>query len=255
MTKGNTFSFLIIDSNFQIKGIDAQQNATTLSEEGFAMDIGISEDGTIWAISTSPDPDGGGARIYWGIGDKNWNEIATSDPGGVRISGGTGSSCFYLTSDGVIRTLDTNGSSSVFSDTHDYLFFDYGGGMIWAVFSPPGQGKPQLHYSSADTLSWKAFAGDPSPVSISVNYDGNCFGIDVNSSPIIYQKDGQNTSSPGPGVNNNSMEISAKNWTYVISFSSDEEGNIIYVWEDVQGGKFVASSVRGNKVLATYYRA
>ena len=59
-SNGNTYPFIIISGEGQVFGVDSSQTTHSLSNSNFAMDIGISEDGTIWAISNVPDPDGGG---------------------------------------------------------------------------------------------------------------------------------------------------------------------------------------------------
>lgn len=251
-SKGNTYPALVISNDYQVFGIDSQQQKHSLSNTDFAMDIGISEDGTIWVLSLTPDPDGGGARIFWSNGDGNWNEISTSDPGGIRISGGSGSSCYYLTSEGVIRTLDTNGTSSVYDSSNYYLEFDYGGGYVWAVFSKNGH-IPQLYFSEASNLSWKAFNGEPQPFSISVNYQGNCVAVN-DFSPITYSKDGSSTYSPGSGADSKTIQISSKSWTYLVSIDANAEGNLLFSWVDQQGGMFEQMAVRAYKVLATHYR-
>ena len=254
-SNGNAYPYLVINNWFQVLGVNSKGDNFSLSNENFALDIGISEDGTIWAISVTPDPDGGGGRIYWSTGNGTWNEISTSDPGGVKICGGTGSSCFYITSDGVVRTLDTDGTSSVFDGTYNYLEFNYGGGYVWAVFSLKDGDVPQLYYSDGSVLSWNAFAGNPLPSSISSDYAGTCFAVDENNNPVYYSTDGTSTGTAGSGIDGMAMQISSKNWTYVVTFdaASSSGENPIYKWVDESGGKFEKTNMTGMKVLSTYH--
>lgn len=253
-SKGNAFPNIILSNDSQVFGVDSHNQTHQLSETSFALDLAVSEDGTLWIISNTPDPDGGGSRIYWSNADGNWNEINTPEPGGVQISGGTGSSCYYLTSAGVVRTLDTNGDSTVFDDSSNFISFDYGGGYVWGIFYKNG-GIPKLYYSQANALSWQAFSGDPSPMSISVSYAGDCYGIDDSGSPKVYSTDGSTVSSAGSGADDNTAQISSKNWTYLISYvDMSSDGNLVYAWVDTQGGTFEPTTVRAYKVCSTYHR-
>ena len=114
---------------------------------------------------------------------------------------------------------------------------------------------PKLYYSSAGVLSWNAFAGDPQPNSISVGYQGNCYAVDEQGDPVYYSTDGSSSGSAGGGAQGKGLQISFKNWNYLLTnnYSPTTFGNLVYVWEDTQGGEFKATAVTAMKVLATYH--
>lgn len=252
-SNGNQYAFWYIDSNFQVFAVDGQNKSHSKSNENFASSLAVSVDGTVWAISREPDPDGGGARIYWSTGDGSWNEISTSDPGGVKIAGGEGSSCYYITEDGVVRTLDTNGTSNAFSDLHSVLAFDYGGGHYWAIYPNERGGIATLHYST-DGVTWNDFAGKPEPIDISVGYQGNCYAVDDSFNPVYYSNDGSSTGSASAGADGKALQISFKNWSYLVSSAISDQENVIMRWVDTQGGMYQNSGFTGCKVFATYNR-
>lgn len=71
MATGNNYAYWYIDNNYQVFAVDSSNQVHSKSQQMFAMDIGTSDNGTLWAISMTPDPGGG-------------------------ISGYTDSSCIYL---------------------------------------------------------------------------------------------------------------------------------------------------------------
>ena len=73
--KGNQYPLWGINNNYEVFVLKTDGSTETMSKNDFAMDIAVSEDGTVWVLSTEPDPDGGGAKIYWSNGDNTWNEI------------------------------------------------------------------------------------------------------------------------------------------------------------------------------------
>ena len=211
-SKYNCYPNIIIDNNYQVHGVGSDQSTTNLSDKNFAFAIGISEDGTLWAISTTPDPDGGGSKIFWSDVGAQWNEINTPDPGGIAISGGPGSSCFFLTTSGEIWTMDTNGTGKEVYSANYVLEMDAGGGYIWALMAING-GIPSLHYSTWNApFDFKKFnlGENASPFSLSVNYQGNCYATE-NYSPVYYSNDGSSSGSAGSGLDGAALKISFKN--------------------------------------------
>ena len=252
-SKGNQYPVWGINTNYQVFAINTDGHANTMSDINFAMRVVISEDGIVWALSYTPDPDGGGAKLFWSNGDANWTEINTADPGGVRISGGEGDKCYYLTYDGEIRSMDTSGNSTSVYKGNYIVDFDYGADMFWAIMPEQAGGIPCLQYTHAAAISWKAFQGNPEPYSISTDYQGNCIAI-ADFNPVYYSKDGSSTGSAGGGVAGRALQISAKNWTFLVSTDANTDGNLSYEWQDIAGGTFEAMSVRGMSVAASYYR-
>lgn len=258
--KGNQFPAWGINTENQVFAVDTSNNLIMKSEPGFAIDLGISEDGTLWALSQIPDPDGGGAKIFWSNGDGSWNEINTSDPGGVQITGTSAGSCIYRTFDGILRTMDTAGNGSVLYDQFPVIDVNYGGGYLWAILDTNTiidnvLIKPHLHFSKFPSpLNWKAFDGYPTPRSLSTAYSGNCYGLE-DGSPVYFSTDGSGTGSAGAGVNGQCLQITFKSWTYVLTTDLSEEGNLVYKWRDTYGGKFEPTNIRANYFLASYYRS
>lgn len=253
-TKGNQYPLWGINNNFQVFAIDTTGKTHAMSNENFAMNISVSEDGTVWISSTTPDPDGGGSKLFWSNGDSNWNEINTPDPGGISVSGGQADNCFYLTFGGEIRIVDTNSNNKLYYSGNYIDDFDYGGGMVWAIMPTKEGGIPCLQYSDINNLQWKAFAGNPQPSSISADYQGNCKAV-ANYSPVYYSNDGTSTGSAGSGLNGQAIFISAKSWTFALSTDANENGNLIYEWQDEEGGTFMTMTAsRGISIAASYYR-
>jgi len=252
-SKGNQYPVWGINNNYQVFAVATDGTTHNMSDENFAMNIGVSEDGTVWVLSVTPDPDGGGSKLYWSNGDNNWTELNTADPGGVGISGGTGDSCYFLTYDGEIRSMDTNGSGASVYKGNYIVDFDYGGGMMWAIMPEQEGGIPCLQYTPVSNIQWKAFADNPQPFSISADYQGNCRAVN-DFNPVYYSKDGVSTGSAGMGVDGKALAISAKNWTFLLSTVANADGNLFYEWQDVNGGTFMPMAARGSRIAATYYR-
>lgn len=235
-----------VDTNNQVHSKSSNSNPTF-------FDIGISEDGHVWALANEADPDGGGAKVYWSTGDGTWNEIATSAPGGVRISGFTGSSCIYVTSSAVLMSCDTVGTSSTVYDTHPIHDADYGGGYIWALLSDKPGEVIKLHLTQSDSIDFKSYnTGNVFPTSLSVLPDGDCYGID-NYCAVHYHKDG--TSTPG-GLKlcGKTLSVSYKSWKYALGLEATEKGNEAYVWkgEDITG-EFILTGYQAIRILSSYY--
>ena len=246
-TKGNAYPLWMISNSFQVQSVDSSQHITNQSDEGFAMDFGISEDGTIWVLSTQPDPDGGGSKIYWGNGDSNWNEIATSDPGGIRICGFTGSSCLFLTGDYQLMSMDTDGTSKTIYDgsTNPVIEFDYGDNTIWAVLSNKEGEIPTLHYTDASTINWTSVGENLySLYSLSVNVQGFCFGI-MDYKPVYYEKNGT-TGSAGATGSKLALAISNKEASFILTNDGDASGNLVMEYTPDGGGTFFSHKSTGD---------
>lgn len=254
-SKGNAYPLWLISNNAQIQSVDTSQKISNQSKENFAMGLGISEDGTVWALSTEPDPDGGGAKIYWSNGDENWNEIASSDPGGVKICGYTGSSCLFLTGSGDLLSMDTNGSSNKLVDGSTTLIydFDYGNSVIWAILAKKSGMIPSLHYTNTNApLSWKEVGDQVYDLySLSVNYAGNCYGAQ-DYKPVYYDTNGS-TGSAGSTGQLLALQVSFKNANFMVSNDGTAEGNLVYEWVDEQGGTYSSMNIRAMTIQSTYY--
>jgi hypothetical protein len=254
-SKGNAFPLWYVDNNFEIFAVANDGSSQSKSKSSFASKVAVSEDGTVWALSVTPDPDGGGAKLFWSNGDGNWTEINTPDPGGVGISGYTGSSCIYNDWDGNLRSMNTDGTSSVLFNAGETPLVEaaYGGGMIWCL-KPPSAGQiPVLSYSSDNGSSWKEFAGDIYPYGLSVSYNGDCYATDQNFNPMYYSKDGSSSASAGSGIDGKTLSIAFANWCFALGIDANENGNLIYEWQDEAGGTFRATAARGMSIAASYY--
>ncbi len=254
-SKGNQYPLWYISNEFGVYAVDKSGSAHSKSKTNFAMDIGVSEDGTVWVLSNEPDPDGGGAKIYWSNGDGSWNEINTSDPGGIKISGAANSRCIYLTSEGDIYTLNTDGTTTKDYSNSGFMMITYGGNYIWAVVPEKEGGIPVLRYTSVTdpTKTWTTFGNGVHPTSISSNYQGTCFAV-LNFNPVYYTVDGQ-SGSAGAGADGTTMQISFRNWNFILTTDATSDGNQIMEWQDTNGGTYMAITPRGSRVESSYYRA
>lgn len=252
MFPGNNYPLWIIDEKGRVNYVDSEGVPTPVSGENYASGLAISDDGVIWALTTTPDPDGGGAEISWLDDTKSWNTIPTSDPGAFALTGGPGDQCIYRTSEGVIYKMDTQGNGNVIYKDNPVLAVDYGGGNVWGVLSDQPGEIPQLHYAKlSDSLQWNEFKGVQSPTSISANYNGDCVGIQE-FDPYLYQLP-DSTSLFGSGVNSEALQISFKNDVYLMVAEPTINGNPIYKWVDAKGGVWMETNVKANFVLSTWY--
>lgn len=253
-TNANVYPALGINSQNQVFGVDANNNIHTLSPVNFAQVIAISENGTIWAIST--DAITGGAQLSWSIGDGNWTAV-TDVPGAVLLTGAGNDGALYYTEEQTLWSILTNGESEQVAQMPEVQDIDYGGGYIWMVAPIQPNTRACLQYTptTGTTYNWKPFAGIVEPTSISVEYQGNCYGVQ-DFSPIYYSKDGSTTGSAGSGANGSALEITFKNSFYLLSTNGSENGgNDVMIWEDVAGGTFVSAGFQAIQVLSTYYLA
>ncbi len=255
--KGNVYPLWMISNAYQVQSVDKEQKVTDQSHTGFAIDIGISEDGTVWILSNEADPDGGGAQIYWSNGDNKWNKIDTSDPGGVKICGYTGNSCLFLSSSGVLCSMDTDGSYSTLFDSamSPIIDFDYGGGKIWALMYHDLKSYPNLHYTEASSINWQQIGDSKKPVnlrSLSVNHSGFCNAVNEKGEPVYYNTNGDE-GSVGKMGKKLAEKITYKNHCFVLSTDTNDEGNLILEWEDVSGGTFSPTHLRANSICGSYY--
>lgn len=253
-TNANVYPALGINAQNQVFGVDPNNNIHTLSPANFAQVIAISENGTIWAIST--DPVSGGAQISWSTGDGNWNPV-TNDPGAVIITGSVADGALYYTESQALWAIDTaNNEGEQIGQMPEVQNLDYGGGYLWMVAPLTPGGDPCLQFTSTTNgvYNWKPFSGLPQPPNISANYYGDCYGVD-SFSPVYYSKDGSTTGNNSTGANGTALEISFKNTYYVLSTNGNENGNDVLIWEDVNGGTFVNAGFQAIQVLGTYYLA
>ena len=252
--KGNQYPLWLITNQYQVFACKSDGTTQSMSNTDFAMEIAVSEDGTVWVLSTEPDPDGGGAKIYWSNGDNNWNEINTPEEGGVQIAGGTGSNCYYLNASSHIYELQTDGTATKIYDQNYVVEMDYGGGYIWALIDESNNGQIGLYYSKAgSSLQFNEFEGNYMPYGLSVDHGGNCFST-LNSDPVYFSNDGKSTGSAGSGANGKTLSMSAKNWNYLVSTEfGPNYNNKIMVWVDTQGGVFQDTNFEGNRIAATYH--
>lgn len=252
-SKGNAFPLWGINIDYQVFAVDTSGNVHSKSKRDFAYSVAVSEDGTVWALSIAPDPDGGGSKLFWSDGDGNWTEINTSDPGGVRVCGGQNDTCIYSTGNGDLRLLDTNTNNKLIYSNPSLVEFDYGGGILWGILPNKEGGIPTLHYSDSNNINWKEFAGSVSPYGLSANYEGNCAAT-FSFNPMVYSKDGSSSYSGGSGLEGKAMQATFKNWNFVLSIEANENGNLIYEWVDEQGGSFEQTNARASQIAASYHK-
>lgn len=254
-SKGNQYPLWYISNEQQVMAVAHNGKTYEKSQAGFAADIGISEDGTVWVISEIPDPDGGGARIFWSNGDSNWNEISTSDPGGKIITGAEGSNCMYLTASDEVYTLNPQGKATLDFKGLNIQEISYGGNYLWGVLPENSGGIPVLRYLKVTDPSktWHTFTGNITPSSISTGYAGNCSAV-VKRNPMYFLTDGTSSGSMGTGADGQTLSITFRNWCFILNTNANENGNQIMEFQSGGAGSFVAMAVRGTRVESSYYQ-
>lgn len=255
MAIGNNYLLWAIGSDNQILALDPATNTfVTKSDNEFAFDLGVSEDGTIWVISTIPDPNGG-AKIFWSPGDGTWNEVQKPTKQAAQICGTTHSNCTYVSESGDVVQMSTDGTSFNLLTGLDITDIDYGGGYYWAIMPMQPGGIPCLQFAQVTIppLTWKVFAGNPIPNNLSVNYYGDCYAVDK-FNPMYYSKNGSTSSISGAGANGITLQITFKNTYYLLSNNANPQGNEIMIWVDQQGGIWQNTGLRAIKIVASWYK-
>jgi hypothetical protein len=254
-TNGNIYPLWMVSADDQVFARDDQGNLLGKSNVNFARDISLSEDGIVWLLSNTPDPDGGG-KIFWGTGDGNWNEINTKAPGAVRIAGAGPSTCLYIAPDQSIWNINTNGESKQIYNSSPVYDLDTGGGFTWALMAPQPGKQPALYYTSfgVSPLEWHPFEGSPSPANFSVAYNACCYGV-VNNNVVFFSSDGKTSNPYGTGAGNQALRVSFKNWMALVSTRASEKGNEVMLWKDVNGGTYYDAGFTAARVASSYYLA
>lgn len=256
MALGNNYLAWVIGADNQVQALDPSTNTlVTKSDNGFAFDLGVSADGTIWVISTIPDPNGG-AKIFWSPGDGTWNEMKKPTKQAAQICGTSGSNCMYVSETGDVVQMSTDGTSYNLLTGLAISDIDYGGGYYWAIMPLQPGGIPCLQFAKVTTppLTWKPFAGNPIPTSLSVNYSGDCYAV-ADYNPMYYSNDGNSSSVDGSGANGSTLQITFKNTYYLLSTNANAQGNEIMQWMDVNGGTWQNTGLRAIKIVASWYNA
>lgn len=251
---GNKFPVWGINVDNQVFAVDSNNKVYPMSDPGFAAIIGISENGILWAVSTTPEPDSGSV-LYSSIGDGKWVPVGTNIPGATLLTGTGENSAIYVTEDDALWSITLNAEAYVFDNVGDIQEIDYGGGFLWALFPTQPGGIPCLQSLNFAQVpgKWQPFKGVPQPMGISANYNGDCYGA-VAYNPVYFSKDGATTASAGAGANGITLEMSFKNTYYLLSENADENGNDVMFWQDEKGGVFVDAGFKAIQVLATYYQ-
>lgn len=262
---GNRFPAWIIDAQSRVCSVTSSGQVTPRSDSNFAVDIGISEDGILWAVSNVPDPDGGGAKIYWGTGDGDWNEINTPEPGAVKITGAGGRGCLYLTQGGAIWSMNTESQGRLQNIAADVIDIAFGESYLWATFPPTPGAAPVLQYGTFAQMpfEWKIYPGSPDPLHLTANASDHCYAL-KDFKPVYFLLNG--TSGQWAEGAKRGLQITFKQSTrpsperrmdlaYLLTVDANKDGNQVMKWQDGSPGTWVDAGFRANKVQATYYVA
>jgi len=260
---GNQFPAWIIDAQQRVCSVTSTGQVTPRSDPGFAGDIGISEDGILWVVSRKADPDGGGAEIYWGTGDGQWNEINTPDPGGVKITGAGGRGCLYLTLGGDIWSMNTESKGHLQKIASKVTDIAFGESYLWAMFPPTLGAQPVLQYGTFAQMpfQWKVFPENPHPLHLTANASDFCYGL-KNFKPVYFLLNGttgQWAEGAKRGMQVSFKQVASgspehkKNLAYLVTTSANKDGNQTMKWQDGSPGTWVDAGFRAIRVQATYY--
>jgi hypothetical protein len=257
-TNGNKYPAWIISSKGQILSVAANGTVSPQSPENFAYDLGVSDDGTIWVVSSTPDPDGGGAKIFWGLGDGKWNEINTPNPGGVSITGTGPGACYYITLGGDLWELYTNGHATLRKFASHVVQIEYcSSGALWAVFPDKPGDEATLHFGplGPNPFTFHLFPGNVSPTSISGNSSGNCYGL-VKGKPVQYTQAGTSQvfdqgAKRGMATSFKQGSVQGQDLWYLTTANGNRDGNPVMIYKGARG--WVDAGFRAIYTLATYY--
>lgn len=252
-TNGNSYPVWMVSNYDQVFARDILGKLVGKSEVNFARDVSISEDGIVWVLSNTPDPEGG-AKIFWSTGDGQWNEINTSAPGAMRIAGAGPSTCLYIAPDHSIWNVHTSGEGKQVYNALPVYELDSGGGFTWAMMPANEGAMPSLHYTSfgVSPLEWHAFENNPAPETFSVAYNACCYGI-VKNTLFYFGTDGKTTNPFGSGADGIALRISFKNQPVLVSTVASEKGNEVLFWKDTNGGTFYDAGFTAVRVASSFY--
>lgn len=254
--KGNRYPIWTIEVDGTLVAYDAYAKKIVMSEAGFATDIGISVDGTVWVVSSETDPDGGGLKIYFSDGTKNWTEADGKGPGAIKVAGTINSDCVIITADFELFSLNKKKEYTKLDD--DIFDINFGGGYYWAL-KPLKSGEiPVLQFSkSISPTKWNVFEGNLSPTSISVDASGNCWAL-LDGVPYHFKVDGKTKKAVIPGASINAIQISVKDYTNAILSATDvtDKGNLFLQYNSsptTSPAYLPAAEIRATSMVTTYY--
>jgi len=254
---GNAYPLWTIGVDGSVYAYDAMATQNRMSNAGFAQDISVGEDGTVWVVSNEPDPEGGGCKIYFSNGNSTWNEIVTDGPGAFKIVGVNFDSCAYLTNDYELYVI--NEKEKFMKLDVDIFDIGYGNNYFWAKKPVESGGIPVLQFCVATSpLQWNVFEGNQDVDAVSVSSDGSCVAL-LDEIPMIFKLDGKTIQPVYNGNKQTAIQVSAKTTTNVIlSFDVSEKGNEVLVltgspsvptsYQPVGGG-----GIRATRVTTSYF--
>ncbi len=254
--KGNRFPLWAIEPDGTVVAYDAMATRNQMSEAGFASKLGISDDGTVWAVSREADPSGGGLKIFFSDGSKDWQEIDGDGPGAMQIAGISGGDCVIITNTNDLYSLDQKKNyTHLAKEIYD---INCGGGNFWAIKPAKEGGIPVLQYCAAKApLQWKVFEGNLTPTSLSVGAGGDCWAL-LDEVPFQFKSDGKTKQAVIPGAKIEAMQISYKDYTNGILSSTDvtEKGNLFLQYNSsptIDPSYLPVKGIRANRIATTYY--
>ncbi len=254
MTAKSNFIAAIINQENQVAGVKKDLTMYPFPSKFGIYDISLSEDDVTFAVSDIPDPDGGGALLYYLTEDNDWAKLDNGNPGARKVCGTGIRSCLYISEDDNIYSMNTQAQGQLVYDGLPILELAYGGGMLWGVLPDKTGGMPQLHwskYSAGSPINWNLFPGNYQPTSLAANEQGDAYGIESGLPYGYIAAKGQRFqfgAMPQP----NGMEITFKNWSYVLTSNSSPQGNEVLKWVDEQGGVWQDAGFKATKVCAVY---
>jgi hypothetical protein len=256
-TNANQYPAWIINPNQQVLSVAADGTITAQSPPDFANDLGISEDGILWALSTASDPQGG-LKILWSKGDGHWTEINTPAPGGVSITGAGPGTCFFLANDGIIWSMNIQGQGKAEHIATNVVDIDFGGSTLWALFPESPGDIATLHFGTFAQMpfQWHAYPGQVHPQSITGNSNGVCYGL-VDFKPHFYVQDGRtglfaNGVKTGLQISYKEGSVQGKDLAYLMTANANKDGNEVMKW-DPAATLWKDAGFRAWRVLATFY--
>src|SRR5262245_61804200 len=178
---------VMVNASGTVWEIDGNGHGTPLSPAGFARDVGVAADGTVWIVGTEARP-GGFAPSYLDRAAGKWSTFAA--PVAVtRITGGPNGGAYGVNADGAIWHFTKQGKVVPFAPEHTAHDVGFAAGLLGIVSNQPLPGGfaikvmgilvPPKWEQPLPTAAGERIAVAPDETIYVVNSDGEVWQINL----------------------------------------------------------------------------